>query len=354
MRENTELNGMTPAEDRAVNAAEQSAEERSPARGAENAGEGREKLVILTGPTAVGKSALSIGLCRRIGGEVISADSMQVYRGMDIGSAKIRPEETGGIAHHLIDILEPEEEFNVVRFQALALDCIRDIASRGRIPVIVGGTGFYIQSVLYGIHFTENDGDDAYRRSLQALAQEEGGREKLAAMLRQADPESARLIHPNNVQRTIRALEFARQTGGAISAHNLEERAREAPWNFAYFVLTDDREEIYRRIDARVGQMMDEGLVEEVRRLKDRGLTEDFTSMHGLGYREMLHYLDGETDLEETVRLIRRNTRHFAKRQLTWFRRERDVTWIDRREYGGEEERILDAMAEVLRARGIV
>ena len=310
----------------------------------------RRKLVVLTGPTAVGKTALSTELAAAVGGEIISADSMQVYRGMDIGSAKIKPEEMNGIRHWLIDILDPQESFDIVQFQTLAKEAMEKIYAAGHIPVIVGGTGFYIQSVVYDIDFAENDGDTAYRRMLE----EDPDPEKLHRMLEEVDPQSAARIHSNNIKRTIRALEFYKQTGKKISEHNAQEREKKSPYNFAYFVLNDDRARVYERIDRRVDLMMEEGLEDEVRRLKEAGMTQDMVSMKGLGYAELLHYLDGDYPLEEAIRLIKRNTRHFAKRQITWFKREKEVTWIDRGLYDNDERKILAAMLQVLREKGII
>ena len=308
-------------------------------------------LIVVAGPTAIGKSALSVALAKRIGGEIISADSMQVYRGMDIGSAKLTGEEMDGVPHYLIDVLEPEEPFDVFRFQQMAKEALGKILSNGHIPIIAGGTGFYIQSVVYDIAFGENDGDDSYRRQLERLKDRP---EVLHRMLEEADPESAAMIHQNNVKRTIRALEYFHQTGQTMSEHNREERERTSPYNHACFVLTDDREKIYERIDRRVDEMMRSGLLDEVIRLKDRGLTVDDVSMKGLGYAELLHYLGGDYPLEEAVRLIKRNTRHFAKRQLTWFRREKDVIWLNRRDYDGDIGRMLDAVEVILREKGIL
>lgn len=312
----------------------------------------KQPLVILTGPTAVGKTALSIGLAKQIGGEIISADSMQVYKGMDIGSAKITPEEMQGIPHYLIDELEPEEPFHVVRFQELAKQYMRQIWERGRIPILTGGTGFYIQAVLYDIDFTENEEDTGYRRELEALAAEKGP-EYLHALLAQADPLSAEQIHANNVKRVIRALEFYHETGTPISAHNEQERRKSSPYNFAYFVLNDDREAIYQRINRRVDQMLEAGLVNEVEQLREKGYTRNMVSMQGLGYKEILDFLDGNCTLEEAAYTIKRDTRHFAKRQLTWFKRERDVIWIQKDAYR-DEAAILEAMAGQLRQRGIL
>lgn len=313
----------------------------------------KKPLIILTGPTAVGKTAASIGLAKAVNGEIISADSMQVYRTMDIGSAKITPDEMDGVPHHLVDVLEPEEEFNVVRFQQMAKNAMEGIYKRGRIPVIVGGTGFYIQAVLYDIDFTENDGNPAYRRELEQTAAEKGP-EYLHQQLEKIDPRSAEEIHAHNVKKVIRALEFYSQTGQKISEHNAREREKSSPYDSAYFVLTDDRAALYDRIDRRVDLMMEQGLLDEVRMLKDRGVKRESTAMQGLGYKELLAYLDGEYPLEEAVRIIKRDTRHFAKRQLTWFRRERDVIWIDKKAAGYNEQIILDQMLGILRDKGII
>ena len=313
----------------------------------------KRPLIILAGPTAVGKTAASIRLAKAIGAEIISADSMQVYRHMDIGSAKIRQEEMEEVPHYLIDVLEPEEEFNVVRFQQMAKAAAEEIYAKGKIPLVAGGTGFYIQALLYDIDFTENDGDTSYRRSLEKTAEEKGG-EYLHAMLREADPKAAEEIHPHNIKRMIRALEFHHQTGGKISEHNEAEREKSSPYDFAYFVLTDERSRLYERIDRRVDKMMEEGLLEEVRYLKERGVKRESTAMQGLGYKELYAYLDGECTLEEAVRIIKRDTRHFAKRQLTWFKRERDVIWADKSVIGQSDDAVVDFMRKELKNRGII
>ena len=312
----------------------------------------KEPLVIVAGPTASGKSAAAVELASRLKGSVISADSIQVYRGMDIGSAKVTREETAGIPHYLIDILEPDEDWNVVSFQAKAREAIAEIRSRGRLPILCGGTGFYIQSVLYDIDFTEVDDDRAYRQELEDLARTKGP-EALHALLEAADPASAEAIHPNNIKRTIRALEFARQSGGRISDHNRAQREREAAYKAAFFVLTMDRARLYERIDRRVDLMMDQGLVEEVRGLMDRGLTASHVSMQGLGYKQVCRALSGEMSLEEAVYEIKRDTRHFAKRQLTWFKRERDVIWTDAGRFENTAA-MADWMESVIRERGLL
>ncbi len=313
----------------------------------------KRPMIILAGPTAVGKTAASIRLAKAVGGEIISADSMQVYRHMDIGSAKIRPEEMEGVPHHLVDVLEPEEDFNVVRFQQMAKAAAEEIYARGRIPIAAGGTGFYIQALLYDIDFTENDGDSSFRRELEKTAEEKGG-EYLHALLQEADPEAALQIHPHNIKRMIRALEFNHQTGGKISEHNEREREKESPYQYAYFVLTDERSRLYDRIDRRVDLMMEEGLLDEVRFLKERGVRRDSTAMQGLGYKELYACLDGEYPLEEAVRIIKRDTRHFAKRQLTWFKRERDVIWADKSVIGQDDDAVIDFMLKELKNRGII
>ena len=292
----------------------------------------KRPLVILTGPTAVGKTALSIGLAKKIGGSVISADSMQVYRHMDIGSAKIRPEEMEGVPHYLIDVLEPKEEFHVVRFQELAKQAMEEIYEQGRIPIVAGGTGFYIQALLYDIDFTESSEDKDYRRQLNDFAAQYG-EEALHQKLEKVDEKAAEQIHPNNRKRVIRALEFYHLTGKKISEHNEEERKKESPYRYAYFVLNDDRQRLYGRIDHRVDQMLEDGLVEEVQKLKKMGCTRDLVSMKGLGYKEILAYLEGEMPLDEAVRVLKRDTRHFAKRQITWFKRERDVIWVPKQDF---------------------
>lgn len=312
----------------------------------------REPLVILTGPTAVGKTKLSIALAKAIGGEIISADSMQVYKYMDIGSAKIRPEEMQGVAHFLVDELEPSEEFHVVRFQQMAKAAMEEIRSRGHIPILVGGTGFYIQAIVNDIDFTENEASP-YRQELEALAAEKGA-EYLHEELKKDDPESAEMIHANNVKRVIRALEFYKLTGKKISVHNEEQRERKSPYNFAYFVLNDDREKLYARIEQRIDEMLQEGLVEEVARLKEMGFHRGMVSMQGLGYKEILAYLDGEYTLEEAVEILKRDTRHFAKRQITWFRREREVIWLNKEDYAYDEGQILSQMLNILREKEII
>ncbi len=304
------------------------------------------KMIIVAGPTASGKSAAAVELAERLNGSVISADSMQVYRGMDIGSAKITAEEMRSIPHYLIDCAQPSESWNVVRFQTEAKEALKDIYQKERLPVLAGGTGFYIQALLYDIDFTQMDEDGAFRKELEETAKAQGP-EKLWEMLEQVDPEAAQAIHPHNVKRLIRALEFARQSGGEkISEHNKIQRSRPAAYDAVFFVLTMDRAKLYARIDARVDMMMEQGLLEETRKLLESGLVPEAVSMQGLGYKELYAYLDGRiASLEEAVTLIKRNTRHFAKRQLTWFKREKDVIWVNRDDFA-DEQAMYDWMEE--------
>lgn len=313
----------------------------------------KKPMIVLTGPTAVGKTKLSIALAKAVNGEIISADSMQVYKHMDIGSAKITPEEMQEVPHHLIDVLEPWEDFNVVIFKQKCDECLKGIYERGRIPILTGGTGFYIQAVLRDIDFTENEENTAFRTSLEKLAEKEGA-EVLHEMLKKVDPVSAEAIHANNIKRVIRALEYYELTGEPISAHNEQEKQKESAYNSCYFVLNDDREKLYTRIGERIDEMLSGGLIEEVQRLKNMGCRRGMVSMQGLGYKEILTYLDGECSLEEAVYLLKRDTRHFAKRQLTWFRREQGVIWIDKGQFSYDEDAILQFMLKECKEKAII
>lgn len=313
----------------------------------------KKPLIILTGPTAVGKTRLSLLFAKSINGEIISADSMQVYRYMDIGSAKIKKEDMQGIPHHLIDVLSPLEDFNVVTFQRMCKECMEDIYKRGKIPILTGGTGFYIQSVLYDIDFTENKEDSCFRLELENLAKTKGAL-YLHEMLRKVDPVSAEEIHANNVKRVIRALEYHEQTGETISLHNETQRRKESAYRSCYFVLNDERDKLYERINQRVDEMLAEGLVEEVEKLAGMGCTRDMVSMQGLGYKEILSYLAGDITLEEATERIKRDTRHFAKRQITWFKREKDVIWVNKPDFSYDDTAILTFMHEKLSENGII
>lgn len=311
----------------------------------------KKPLIILTGPTAAGKTSLSIELAKSIGGEIISADSMQVYKKMDIGTAKIRPEEMQGVPHYLIDELDPSEEFNVVAFVEKSKEAMKKIYAAGHIPIIVGGTGFYIQALLYDIDFSQHEDKESYRKELEQLAKEKG-KEYLYEILKKKDPEYATITHCNNVKKVIRALEYYKETGKKLSEHNEEQRQKESPYNFAYFVLYHDREELYDRINRRVDLMMEDGLLFEVESLIKEGYTKNLVSMQGLGYKEFFDYFDGRMTLEDTVDKIKKDTRHFAKRQLTWFRREKEVIWLNKKEYEQEKD-LLDSVLNIIEEKGV-
>ncbi|MCR5324727.1 MAG: tRNA (adenosine(37)-N6)-dimethylallyltransferase MiaA [Lachnospiraceae bacterium] len=290
----------------------------------------KPRLLMINGPTAVGKSKAAVSLAKLIGGEIISADSMQVYKGMDIGTAKITSEEMDGVPHHLIDIIEPDEEFGVLRFKALADKAIEEITERGNIPIICGGTGFYIQAVLYDVDFTEYDDKKAeeIRKRLENEL-ETNGSLYLFEKLKKIDPVYAGIIHPNNTKRLLHSLEFYELTGKRMSEHNLEQSQNESPFSFRYFVLTDDREKIYDRINKRVDMMVEAGLLEEVKGLLDKGYDEGLPSMLGIGYKEFVDHLKGRVTFEEAVENIKRETRHYAKKQMTWFKREKNVEFVN-------------------------
>lgn len=310
-------------------------------------------LIILTGPTGVGKTDLSIQLAKKINGEIISADSIQVYRHFDIGSAKITPDEMQGVKHYLIDILNPEEEFNIYLFKQYASEAMREIYGKGRIPMIVGGTGFYIQSILYDIDFNSEENEDKTVREKYEHIAEEYGAEYLHGLLRTVDPDSADSIHPNNIKRVIRALEYYEHTGERISVHNEREAQKQSPYNFLYFVLNRNRDVLYERINKRVDKMVADGLVDEVKRLLDMGYSRNLVSMQGLGYKEIAAYLEGECSMKDAVELLKRDTRHFAKRQLTWFRREKSVRFINYEDYGNDINNMCEALQQMIRLNGI-
>ena len=314
-----------------------------------NQSDRRDPLIVISGPTAVGKSDLAAELGRRIRGEVVSADSMQVYRYMDIGSAKVTLEEMLGVPHHMIDVLDPREEMDAARYASMAKECISGILERGHVPILCGGTGFYIQAVVRDIDFTETNADEEFRARMRGLAEKEGP-DAVHALLLEKDPEAAAAIHPNNLKRVIRALEYAGETGRRISEHNAEERKKESPYLTVWFYIDDDRETLYRRIDKRVDFMIEEGLMDEVAYLRAMGLDRNCVSMQGIGYKEMLDALDGVVSVDEAVRLIKRNSRHYAKRQGTWFRREKEAIRLDCREYP-DSSALLAEMIRIIEER---
>lgn len=308
-------------------------------------------LIILSGPTAVGKTSTSILLAQKLNGEIISADSMQVYKGMDIGTAKITNEEMCGVRHHLIDIINPDDEFNVCIFKDLAKKAIEDIHSRNKLPIIVGGTGFYIQSVLYDIEFDNEEDDNTYRKELEAIA-DSNGADELYEMLRKVDPLSCEAIHKNNVKRVIRALEYYHNTGKPISEHNELQKQKKSPYDYRYFVLTNEREKLYANINLRVDIMIKQGLLNEVTSLKNKGYSKELVSMQGIGYKEIFNYLENNCSLEQAVEDIKQNTRHFAKRQLTWFKREKEVIMVNVNDFNSDTQTITEYLIE--QSKGII
>nr|WP_263328652.1 tRNA (adenosine(37)-N6)-dimethylallyltransferase MiaA [Neobacillus sp. Marseille-Q6967] len=286
----------------------------------------KQKLIVIIGPTAVGKTKLSIELAKHFNGEIISGDSMQVYRGMDIGTAKVKLDEMEGIPHHLIDIKEPDESFSVAEFQQLVRAKITEIASRGKLPIIVGGTGLYIQSVIYDYQFSDAPADEEFRLQLEERAKIIG-HEALHEELKQIDPESAAGIHPNNVRRVIRALEIYHCTG-KIMSESQKEQQPDLLYQTALIGLTMEREKLYDRINLRVNLMVEEGLIDEVSQLHKQGLR-DCQSIQAIGYKEIYDYLDHKVSLEDAIENLKQNSRRYAKRQLTWFRNKMEVEWFD-------------------------
>ncbi|WP_312473065.1 tRNA (adenosine(37)-N6)-dimethylallyltransferase MiaA [Neobacillus sp.] len=286
----------------------------------------KQKLLVIIGPTAVGKTKLSIEMAKRYNGEIISGDSMQIYRGMDIGTAKITKDEMEGIPHHLINIKEPSENFSVAEFQHLVRAKITEIAEKGKLPIIVGGTGLYIQSIIYDYQFSDVPGDETFRLKLEERVREIGSN-ALYQELVEIDPDSASHIHPNNVRRVIRALEIFHLTGKTMQ----EFQSRQQPellYNTALIGLSMERESLYERINLRVDNMVKEGLIAEVKILYDQDLRE-YQSIQAIGYKEIYQYLDGYVTLEEAVENLKQNSRRYAKRQLTWFRNKMVVEWFD-------------------------
>lgn len=306
----------------------------------------KKPLVVIVGPTAVGKTDVSILVAERMGGEIVSADSMQIYKFMNIGTAKPTSEEMKDVKHHMIDIVEPWQDFSVAQFQRQARGCIEDIHSRGRLPVVVGGTGLYISSIIYDLDFTNTVSDQRFRAELQKLARERG-KEYLYEWLKRVDPSTAKRLHVNDLRRVIRALEVYHCSGKPMSEYNTGMRDA-ALYNPVIFGLTLPREELYRKIEKRVDRMMDEGLVDEVKGLLERGCTREMVSMQGLGYKEVIGYLEGEYSLSEAVELLKRNTRRFAKRQFTWFKRDDRIIWMDIHEIG-DKDRTADRIVHYIK-----
>lgn len=285
-------------------------------------------LAVIVGPTAVGKTEIAIEVAQKIGAEIISADSMQIYRHMNIGTAKPLLEQQKGVAHHMIDIINPDEEFSAADFQVQAKLHIRDIHRRRKIPLLTGGTGFYINSVCYNYTFSKAKKDDSFRKQLQSVAQKYGN-DYLYKKLEKLDPKAAKKIHPNNLRRVIRALEVYEKTGKPFSYYEAKTKKQQSQYDLLIYGLTMPREELYRRIDERVLSMINNGLVAEVQKLLKMGYKKGLNSMQGLGYRQIIDYLDGKITLDEAIYLIARDTRHYAKRQYTWFLHNKNILWLD-------------------------
>ena len=311
----------------------------------------KNKLIILAGPTASGKTSVSIDLAKKLGGEIISADSMQVYKYMDVGTAKISVEEMQGVKHHLIDVLDPKEDFNIVKFQNMVKCSIEEIVKNGHIPILVGGTGFYIQSVIYDIDFNNEDDNSSVRKKLEE-EYDTLGADFMHEKLKKIDIVSAQNIHKNNKKRIIRAIEYFLINNEPISSHNEVQREKKSPYDYRFFVLNPPRDILYERINKRVDIMLENGLVDEVKKLREMGLSTANISMQGIGYKEIIEYLDGEVSLETAIENIKQNTRHMAKRQVTWFKREKDVIYVDSFSFESNDK-IVDYMIEKINTERI-
>jgi tRNA dimethylallyltransferase len=296
-----------------------------------------KELFILAGPTAVGKTEISIKLAQKLNGEIISADSMQIYKSMDVGSAKISKEEMRGVPHHVIDIIEPSEEFSVAEFKERAESAIENITNRNKLPMLVGGTGFYINSLIYNYNFAATNKDEEYREQLTKLADTKGN-EYVHSLLKDIDLESYNKLYPNDLKRVIRALEVHKVSGKPMSEFAAQQNVLDIPYNVHYFVLNMDRQKLYNQINTRVDIMMKNNLVAEVIKLKEMGYTSDMQSMKGIGYKEILYYLNNEISLNEAVEMIKQGSRNYAKRQLTWFRKDPRINWINKDDFNSDDE----------------
>lgn len=298
----------------------------------------KRNLIVIAGPTAVGKTAISVKLAKKFQGEIISADSMQIYRHMDIGSAKISETEMEGIPHYMINIVDPWENFSAAEFKVLAEKHISLIEANGKTPMLVGGTGLYINSIICNYSFTEANKDDEYRCYLEKLA-DTNGKVHLYNMLQEIDPITAAELHPNNLKRVIRALEVYKLTGKPLSQYKVDDSQQfNIPFNLYYYVLNMNRSVLYERINKRVDIMLEKGLIDEVRKLVDMGCTADMQSMKGIGYKEILYYLQGKLTLDDAIEMIKQGSRNYAKRQLTWFRKDSRARWINKEDFTSEDD----------------
>ncbi|MEK6263701.1 MAG: tRNA (adenosine(37)-N6)-dimethylallyltransferase MiaA [Clostridium sp.] len=296
-----------------------------------------KELFILAGPTAVGKTQISIKLAGRLNGEIISADSMQIYKNMDVGSAKISKEEMRGITHHLVDIIEPSVDFSVAEFKERAEGAIEEIEGKNKLPMLVGGTGFYINSLIYNYTFADTNKDEEYREYLTRLASAKGN-EYVHSLLSGIDAQSYNKLYPNDLKRVIRALEVYKVSGKPMSEFAKEQDTLDIPYNVHYFVLNMDREKLYSRINKRVDIMIKNNLIGEVIKLKEMGYNSDMQSMKGIGYKEIMYYLNNEISLVEAIEMIKKGSRNYAKRQLTWFRKDQRVNWINSDDFKNDDE----------------
>ncbi|GAA0086214.1 tRNA (adenosine(37)-N6)-dimethylallyltransferase MiaA [Clostridium sp. CTA-7] len=289
----------------------------------------KDRVLVIAGPTAVGKTDLSIKLAKELNGEIVSTDSMQIYKYMDIGSAKITKEEMCDVKHHMIDVVDPSIPFSVADYKEMAQKCIDDILSRGKLPILAGGTGLYINALTCNMNFTEAENDLEYRNELEKLA-ESYGNEYIHNMLKEIDPISYKEIHYNNKKRVIRALEVYKLTKKPFSSFNAGEEFYNGPYDVNYYVLNMDREKLYNRINLRVDIMMERGLLDECIKLKEMGYNSSVQSMQGIGYKEIFYYLEHKISLNEAVEMIKQGSRNYAKRQLTWFRRDPRSIFLDK------------------------
>lgn len=306
----------------------------------------KKNLVILLGPTGIGKTDLSLKLAKALNGEIISCDSMQIYKYMDIGSAKVSTDDQLEIKHHMVDIVYPEEEFTVADFKRKAEAIINDLNNKGKLPIVTGGTGLYINSLVYNLNFTRVGADYELRAELEDLA-EKNGAKVVHNILTNVDPESAKKLHPNDLKRVIRAIEIYKLSGTTMSQYNKNFRTEVTDYNLSMIGLTMDRQNLYERINLRVDKMIEAGLIDEVKFLLDKGYTKDLVSMQGIGYKEFIDYLDDKMTLEDTIDLVKKKSRNYAKRQLTWFRRDNRIKWFDKDEYLKEEDILKDIITEI-------
>lgn len=313
----------------------------------------KPKVILIAGPTGVGKTASSVHLAKKLDTEIISCDSMQIYRGMDVGTAKVTSDESLGVCHHMIDIISPEENFSVADYVNMVTPIIHNLNSSGKIPLLVGGTGLYADSVIKGTPFEKDAvSDPGYRKEMLELADKQGAL-CVHKLLENVDPESAKNIHPNNVKRVVRALEYYHATNEKISDHNEATKSLESPFDSVRFYFTRDREILYRRINERVDIMMAEGLLEEVRRLLESGVGRKSTAMQALGYKEIVDAIEGKISLEEATEVIKRDSRRYAKRQLTWFKRDSEGIWLNLDEFATAEE-VAHRCYEILKERNMI